>query len=239
MAIPTKTAECLYMLNSYSLEGKATVTGFGLDPKYGRFVLLNQTHFHPQGGGQLSDVGTIGEVAIKHVSKAPIPDAGPHAFDVRHHYEAEADLFIEGTPVEYTVNRERRTTAMHWHASGHLLAAVAEELFPQLQAVNAHHFPGEARVEFQLRESGAAFPSADEIKTRLPSAYADAVKEGKAVDVKMGPPRTVQYGDYPAVPCGGTHVANTSELPEELSIRSAKAKKGKLSVGYDLPATGK
>ena len=46
-------------------------------------------------------------------------------------------------------------------------------------------------------------------------------------------PRTIQFGDFKSYPCGGTHVANTSEIVE-ITIRNVKKDKGRLRVGYDI-----
>ena len=226
------SARTLYMQGTYVLTCEARVTGTGVDPKYGRYVRLDQTVFHPQGGGQLSDIGRINEVAITHVSKLPL--AAGHQFDVLHHYKGEEDLFVPGQEVSCVVDGERRTSAAKWHSAGHLLSAVVERLFPHVKGVNAHHFPGEARVEFTL-ESGE-FPTKAEVEARLPTAFQEELAAAKPVIVdNHSDLRTIQYGDHRAVPCGGTHVENTSEIPS-VSIRKVEIKKGKMTIGYDLTA---
>ena len=46
------------------------------------------------------------------------------------------------------------------------------------------------------------------------------------------PCRVVMYGDF-GVPCGGTHVANLSELVS-MTIRKIKSEKGNIRVAYDV-----
>ena len=48
----------LYLDDSYIFESKATITGKMVDEK-GPYILLDQTIFYPQGGGQPSDQGII------------------------------------------------------------------------------------------------------------------------------------------------------------------------------------
>ncbi|MBP9841900.1 MAG: hypothetical protein KBC64_05690 [Simkaniaceae bacterium] len=228
-------AEKLYMFGTYHYHGDAMVTGTGVDPKKGRYVLLNQTHFHPQGGGQLSDLGKINGVAITHVAKMALGEG--HLFDVAHHYAGEEDLFTLGQEVVYEVDAERRRLAATWHSAGHLLAAVVERVFPHLIGVNAHHFPGEGRVEFKLSSEGS-FPAKGEIESLVLSEYSREIREGRPVTVDNGAVRTIAFGDHRLVPCGGTHVESTAELPE-ITIRKADVKKGVLTIGYDLSPLGK
>lgn len=232
-------AEKLYMLGTYVFTGSAKVTGVGVDPKQGRFVLLDKTHFHPQGGGQLSDIGTINGIAITFVSKMPLPGEG-HVFDVRHHYAGDTDLFTVGQEVSYEVDQARRKTAAAWHSAGHLLAAVVEKCFPQIEGVNGHHFPKEGRVEFQLRKeegseskSDATLPTKEEINESIPPLLSAAIHTGTKVIVDNGALRTVAFEGYRKVPCGGTHIESASELPE-VTLRSVEIKKGVLKIGYDL-----
>ncbi len=230
----------LYMRDTYALIGKAIVTEMGVDPKLGRYILLNQTHFHPQGGGQLSDLGKINEVAITHVSKMLVEEGNPRLFDVRHHYVSETDLFEVGKEVDYKVDRERRILAATSHSGGHLLAAVVEKIFPNLVGVNGHHYPGEARVEFKLKEGATLYPSKEEIAALVIAEYeARVAAEIPVIIDNESEERTVAFGeDDRAVPCGGTHVTNTRELPG-ISIRKIEVKKSVLTIGYNMEPTGK
>ena len=126
-------------LRDRSTAGRVRVVELGDGPD-GSWVRLDRTWFHPQGGGQKADTGSIGGAAVRHVIN---DDAG----DVLHLLESPAS-FAVGDEVDVQVDVERRTLHERVHTAGHLIAAVGEALFPHLAAKAGHHWPGEARVDF-------------------------------------------------------------------------------------------
>lgn len=95
------------------------------------------------------------------------------------------------------------------------------------QPVKAHHWPGEGRITFASRNS-AALPDA--------SALLALVKAWQAQDLPRQVTfadgmRKVGFGELPAYPCGGTHVARLAELGD-IVISQIKMKKGQLVVSY-------
>ena len=54
-----------YFEDTYKFKGRAIISAVNKDEN-GPFIILNQTLFHPQGGGQPSDQGTlqVGDVTI-------------------------------------------------------------------------------------------------------------------------------------------------------------------------------
>ena len=114
----------------------------------GRSCASPETLFHPQGGGQKADRGTIGGRAVTHVAHA---DGG----EVNHYLDSTDGLSV-GDAVEIAVDAEWRQLNARWHTAGHLIAAVVEKLFPTLQGVAGHHWPGEGRVEFAPGDVPAA-----------------------------------------------------------------------------------
>ena len=105
------------------------------------FVRLSETLFHPQGGGQKADRGTVGGRAVTHVAHA---DGG----EVNHYLDS-TDGLSDGDGVEMVVEAEWRQLNARWHTAGHLIAAVVEKLFPAVQGVAGHHWPGD-RIAVRL-----------------------------------------------------------------------------------------
>jgi Ser-tRNA(Ala) deacylase AlaX len=209
-------------LASADLSGTATVTHVGDDGR--PFVRLSETLFHPQGGGQKADRGTVGGRAVSHVAHA---DGG----EVNHYLDSTEGLSV-GDVVQLAVDAEWRQLNARWHTAGHLIAAVVEKLFPKLQGVAGHHWPGEGRVEFTPGDGA----SADEIAARLPDALAEAVRADLPVRV-VGDPfasREVVVGDSRPVGCGGTHLPSVGGLGE-VTVTGVKQKGGKLRVSYAVP----
>jgi Ser-tRNA(Ala) deacylase AlaX len=205
-------------LASADLAGTATITHVGDDGR--PFVRLSETLFHPQGGGQKADRGTVCGRAVTHVAHA---EGGK----VNHYLDSTDGLSV-GDAAEIAVDAEWRRLNARWHTAGHLIAAVVEKLFPTLQGVAGHHWPGEGRVEF-VPGDGA---SAEEVAARLPDALAEAVRADLPVRV-IGEPfssREVVVGDSRPVGCGGTHLSSVGGLA--VTITGVKAKGGKLRVSY-------
>jgi alanyl-tRNA synthetase len=215
--MPPMTAK--HYLTSADLAGVAVVTHIGDDGR--PFVRLSETLFHPQGGGQKADRGTLAGRTVAHVAHA---DGG----EVNHYLESTAGLSV-GDAVEIAVDPEWRALNARWHTAGHLIAAVVEKLYPTLQGVAGHHWPGEGRVEFAPGEGA----SPDEIAARLPAALAEAVAADLPVTVAGDPhtSRTVAVGDSRPVGCGGTHLPSVGGL-RAVTVTGVKAKGGKLRVSY-------
>lgn len=129
--------------------------------------------------------------------------------------------------VEMKIDASARQLHARLHSAGHLLGLAGEQL--GWQPVKAHHWPGEGRITFASRNS-AALPDA--------SALLALVKAWQAQDLPRQVTfadgmRKVGFGELPAYPCGGTHVARLAELGDIL-ISQIKMKKGQLVVSYSL-----
>ena len=208
-------------LDSPELTGVAAIAEVGDDGR--PFVRLDRTWFHPQGGGQRADLGTIAGRGVVHVGAV---EGG----EVRHYLE-DASGLIEGAVVEVAVDPSARRRASRWHTAGHLIAAVLERDWPSLAAVAGHHWPGEGRVEFTPGDPALVGPIAE----GLPAALALAIAQGWPVRVHLEPDgsRSVVVGDSRAVPCGGTHCPSVAELVE-VRVDRVRAKGDRLRVSYAI-----
>jgi alanyl-tRNA synthetase len=210
-----------YLFNT-ALTGQTMVTTIGNDE--GRpWVKLKETLFHPQGGGQPADHGTINGIPVLHV----VSVAGGE--DVIHYLEREG--LCVGDVVTMQVEPERRQRSARLHTAGHLIAALIEHNFPSIKATGGHHWPGEARVEF----NGQLLPSPPAVQEYLDDALVESIRRADPVEViaELDGPRAIQIGKFPQVPCGGTHVANTSVL-QKVVITRVSIKKGALRVSYEV-----
>ena len=104
----------------------------------GKFrVTLAETLFHPQGGGQLSDQGTIAGVKVERVIHE-----GDKVIHITEKEVAIGDALIEVSP-------EIRMLHARLHSAGHLISGVVEQM--GWYASKGHHWPGEGRVVFEPR----------------------------------------------------------------------------------------
>lgn len=208
-------------LERSDLTGFAAVTAI-LEKNGQLAVQLSNTLFHPQGGGQKADTGLIGGARVTGVRHA-----GDSEVD---HLLGERPEFQVGETVAIGVDPENRARNARWYSAGHLLADAAHMIRPALRAVAGHHWPGEARVEFEgevLDEAGFC----GELQSRLEELI------GQDLPFKIvGDPfsnRAIQIGEFEPIGCGGTHVGTTAEL-SGLTILSVRVKRGRLRVSYGM-----
>ncbi len=213
--------------NSDALEGTAVVVGVNDGER--KTVRLDRTLFHPQGGGQQADHGSL---VLDAADAVPI-----RVVDVRHGENGDIDHIVErldgllpGSRVSMRIDASRRRLNARLHSAGHLIAEVGERLAPGLKACAGHHWPNEARVEFDGHpgdvaafESGLVQALHTAVEADVPITVAADTSTGRQVQVDAGVP----------VPCGGTHVASAAAIGT-IQVRRVQPKGGRLRVSYDL-----
>ena len=195
-------------------------------------IVLDRTVFYPLGGGQAGDNGVLrladgSALQVIDTRKAKDAEGRPTA-EILHvpapGQEALLERLQPGTPVEAAIDWERRHRRMRFHTTTHLLC----NLVPQL--VNGCSITDEyARLDFNMTDpldkealtAGIAALVAAAHPVTI-GAITDAELDANPALVKsmsVQPPRgtgrirTVRVGDaIDFQPCGGTHVANTSEI---------------------------
>lgn len=211
-------------LNDRSLEAQARVLDVRVETEAKAWVQLDRTIFHAQGGGQKADRGTLGGLPVLAVA---------HTSDgsVDHLVDLSSGMVERGQDVVLLVDAEGRALHSRYHTAGHLLADLVCARHAGLRAKAGHQWPGEARVEFE-----GQLPEANELTQHLLADLETAISADLPVRL-VGDPfssRAVQIGDYPVMPCGGTHVLHLRELGS-VRVRSVKGTKhGGLRVGYEL-----
>lgn len=188
-------------------------------------VRLRETWFHPQGGGQKGDRGTIGPVEVLDVRFGP-----DKTID---HFVSTLNGLEIGQIHSFTVDPQWRLLNSRNHSAGHLISGVCERMFPGIEPQAGHHWPGEARVDFR----GPALERVIEGVTTLGQAVIEDIQADIPINITGDPyeNRSCVIGNYTPIACGGTHVSSTAELGN-FRIRSAKRKGDFLRVGYELPA---
>lgn len=181
---------------------------------------LDRTLFHPQGGGQKSDRGRIGPAEVTHVAH--------NGNDIDHHVGNPAGLVV-GAEVTLEVDEAWRRLNAAYHTAGHLLAAVVETIYPALRAVSGHQWPGEGRVEF-TGDIPTAPMGIEDINSRLAADL--AAKLPVTIEGDPLQDRAIKIGDYPPLPCGGTHVSHLGEIAT-IRVSAVKAKSGRIRISFD------
>lgn len=187
----------------------------------GRYALrLSATPFHPQGGGQPSDTGWIDEVAVLRVASESEGIV---------HYTAAP---VAPGPAVALVDAEPRQLHARLHSAGHVIGQVMTEL--GWKPTKAHHWPGEGRIVGVAEAMGA--PVQELVPAELEHRCNALLAQDLACVMGMeGGLRQIGFGELPAYPCGGTHVASLGEIGQ-IRIDSVRVKKGEVSVRYDVVA---
>ena len=198
----------------YKKECGAQILDFG-----DNWIILDQTVFYAEGGGQLGDTGLIkaGQKEIKIENTIKENDLIKHIFNSKFDFEI-------GDNVTCIIDWDRRYKLMKMHTSLHLLCSLVNA-----KVTGGSVGDGKGRLDFNLDFK----PNKEELKDNLNDliqgnhditiSWISAQELDKNPNLvktmSVLPPRTngsirmVRIGDnIDYQPCGGTHVKNTSEI---------------------------
>lgn len=230
----------LEQMNQYTCEAQVVEV---LNEDGRNVVILDQTIFYPQGGGQPYDIGVISSEGKKFIVEEVRFVDGV----VKHIGKFESDIFNQDESVTCSVDTERRKLHTRLHSGGHLVDMGLKQLGVTWKPGKGYHFPNGPYVEYSGSLEGV---DVEKLKSDLETACNQIIQ--KAVDTKvlfmpkeeMGsvcefvpdyipegkPARVVMYGDF-GIPCGGTHVSNLGEIGK-MTIRKIKQDGENIRVSY-------
>jgi alanyl-tRNA synthetase len=202
-------------------------------------IVLDETAFYPEAGGQLGDHGTLGGIevvdtqevdgAIVHVLAAPGP--------------------VVGARITGELDWARRRQHMAQHTAQHLLSGA---LLDRAAAATASARLGETALTIDVQRDRIPeheLAAAEELANAL-------IDDDLAVRAWFPPPgelaqlklrrdpkveadiRVVAIGDFDFSPCGGTHAARTSQLGA-VRITGAERYKGMTRVTFTAGGRGR
>lgn len=203
-------------LTSHKLIGKTEILECYHSENERYVVRLDKTLFHPQGGGQPCDKGTLNGHEVLHVTQN-------RDGQVLHYLPVSLPL----GPVEMNIDQMHRLAHARLHTAGHLIGHLLEQT--GWQAIKAHHWPGEARLVFR-QSNNALPPSLEDLSARCREQI--QLAHPISIHIHQGH-RQIVIGKLGQYPCGGTHVENTAEL-NGLTITRIKNKKDELSIHYEI-----
>jgi alanyl-tRNA synthetase len=206
--------ERLYLTDPYAIEFEAGVVDcFATRGGFG--ITLDRTCFHPEGGGQPGDRGTLGGQEVL--------DLQLNGLDVVHVVAAELKGRVQGQ-----VDWERRFDFMQQHSGQHIFSQAAMRLL-KAETVGfrlASPVPSVDLACPALDEEGIA--AVEELTNRVifenrpirsyfvsdPARLAALPLRNRPPEKGIGPEgvRIVEVEDFECVPCGGTHCTRTGEV---------------------------
>ena len=207
----------------------------------GDAVVLDQTYFYPEGGGQEADHGTIADREVFDVQRV-----GP---TVLHFVRGDASSLV-GTRVACAIDGERREALMRNHTATHIvLGAARKALGNHVWQAGAHKAADMARLDIThfdaLSDAEVAKIEAlanEEVLARRQvraKFMARDVAERKfgfrlyqGGSVPGGELRVVEIPKWDVEACGGTHVSRTSDVSLIKILRSTRIQDGVVRLEY-------
>jgi Ser-tRNA(Ala) deacylase AlaX len=222
-------------------------------------VVTEQTIFHPQGGGQPSDVGKMEDASGSRFNVASARMSATTDGEVLHFgsFSDGSQAFKPGDTITQTIDSEARLLFSRYHTAGHVLGSAVRHLLEKEVAnfdeLKASHFPDSAACEFQGSIEGKW---KDDIQKRLDEYIEKDMPVGiewwdeedfktnglerltpdrKAMSMTNHEKfRVVRIVGAEVYPCGGTHVDST-KLCGQTNVKKISRSKGNSRVSYTLP----
>ncbi len=213
-------SKALYMDDCYLKEFEAEVKSV----KDGKYVVLNQTAFYPNAGGQPYDTGVF--VRVSDNKKFNVVFVGKFSGEISH--EVSEQGFQVGDKIKGKINWERRYKLMRMHTAAHILSAIFHKQAGALITGNQLDLE-KSRIDFSLenfdREKiNEYFAKSNKLVNKnLPIKIYTITREeaekdesifklAKALPESIKDIRIVDIVDFDRQADGGTHVKSLKEV---------------------------
>lgn len=223
----------LYYQDPYKKELQCQV--LSVEPKGNlQNVILDQTIFFPEGGGQPSDKGMLGEAKVEYV----------RLINGEIIHQAKGELKT-GKTVKAVLNWNWRYKYMKIHTAGHLLHDVLITMVKDLVPLTGSHGKKaflEYQGELDVSKKEAIETKVNEVLQKdLPvvtkeTTYSELEKECQFLPPNLPkdkPLRMIKIGSYPPMPDGGVHVKSTKEIGK-IWIANITSQEGKTRIRYGV-----
>jgi alanyl-tRNA synthetase len=226
ISLGTGTASRFIGYHRYEGESEVLAAG-GKDGEHVA-VVVAETPFYPEGGGQVGDRGVIETASGAILEVSDTRKAEGSIVHVGRIIHGEAGDFARGARVKLKVDRIRRDAAMLNHSATHILHYALRDILG-----NTVHQAGSLvdpdKLRFDFAHAGPVKDDAlatieEEINARIREnaevtteemAYDDAIKAGALAffgDKYGDRVRVVRMGDFSVELCGGTHISRTGDV---------------------------
>lgn len=218
-----------YYEDMYQKEFEATVIEIT-----GNKVVLSNTCFFPEGGGQVGDTGDINGMKVINTLKegALIVRVGdqeiPTGGKIIHLLEAPP-LFSVGDIVQGKIDWQRRYKIMRLHSASHIMEYFLFQVFGELPRIGACVDNQKDRSDYQSNEKFDQ-ERLSRVEKRI-NEFIAANHPIKVFPSNENENVRVWESDCITMFCGGTHVRNTSE------IGSVKLKRNNRGAGRERVET--
>lgn len=202
----------LFWQDPYMKEFDAIVLDF-----IGNKIVLDKTAFYAESGGQIADTGTINGVQVLDTQYS---GSGKTIY----HTVAPLDLnkLRKKAPIHGVIDWDKRYKTMRHHSALHIVFLIFGQLHGDQKIIGSQVRDEKARVDFQYFEE----VDIPQMQSRIDEIVA------KNIPIQVFPSETDpdyrlwELQGYPVIPCGGTHVRQTSEIGKVTLKRSLLGSQG-------------
>ena len=207
-------------------------------------VLLESTYCYPKGGGQPGDMGVLSSKSAQAIVHEVLPG------QMILHPVDDPTLFEVGESVTCEIDIERRNKHALMHTAQHIVSALAEDLWGA-ETVGNQLTTDSSRVDLLFEDKGVFNPDdLVESTNAVISSNLDVhvhqwersrileheqmrhTKFMHRIPSTITQLRVVEIDGIDLCPCAGTHVSNTSVIPQ-IRFQSKKNKgKGRIRFSY-------
>lgn len=201
----------------YQVELESTVSRVD-----GPCIELEETIFYAESGGQESDTGTIGGIQVIKAEK--------QGLSIVYTLEHEPN-FQAGAIVTTQIDWARRYALMKLHFAAEVILEVVTHRFPEMTKVGAHISADKSRIDFEWHESvKPLLPELQQQAQSVIDSHADIISDFSDTSEQR---RYWKVEGFAQVPCGGTHLKNTSEVGR-VQLKRKNIGKGKERIEISL-----
>ncbi|WP_286315655.1 alanine--tRNA ligase [Romboutsia ilealis] len=190
-------------------------------------IVLDQTTFYPEGGGQAGDTGLLVNKNEDIVVEVIDTKKGANN-TIKHIGLVKSGMINNGEKLTTIVNKETRMASARNHSATHILHKVLKEVLgdhvnqagslvtPERLRFDVTHFEAITKEELKVIEEKVNDIILESLNITCENmSISDAKNKGAMAlfGEKYGEEvRVVSMGDYSIELCGGTHLTNTSQI---------------------------
>lgn len=205
-----------FLEDAYRHEFHANVNGVVPYETDQTAIILDETYFYPEGGGQPSDIGWIEAIEIVDVQ---IKD------DIIYHLVAKKDqetaMALRGL-VKCNLDWKHRFTLMQQHSGQHILSSTAEKLF-NANTVGFHIGKDYITIDLDQKLKASDVMEMETLANEILNLNVEIIAHYPDPQALAQMPlrkqpkvaeniRVIEVVGYDFSPCGGTHVRLTGEI---------------------------
>ncbi len=204
-------------------------------------IVLDQTYFYPEGGGQEGDSGEIGDTQVVDVQMV--------GNVVLHHFKGKTDV-KKGKSVMCSIDWKRRRSLMRHHTATHIVNGAARQVLgwhiwqagahksEDMSRLDITHYQNLTQEEFERIERISNQAVLDDLRVTAKFVDRDAAERKHGFRlyqggcVPGGKIRVVDVAGFDVEACGGLHCTRTSEVGFIKLIRTRRIQDGVLRLEF-------